>query len=68
MEIGDCFYIYVLNQVLTYQVFQIDTILPNEIDSLQIVEGKDLVTLITCTPKYINSHRLLVRGERIENK
>ena len=67
MELGDTFTITVLNQTVTYQVDQIKVVLPNEIDDVQIVEGKDLCTLLTCTPYGINSHRLLVRGTRIEN-
>ena len=66
VEIGDTFRIIVLDQVLTYQVDQIKIVLPNEIDDLWIVEGKDYCTLFTCTPYGINTHRLLVRGERIE--
>ena len=67
MEIGDTFTITVLNQTLTYQIDQIKIVRPNEIDDIQIIEGKDLCTLLTCTPYGINSHRLLVRGVRIEN-
>ena len=67
MEVGDTFTITVLNQTLTYQVDQIKVVRPNEIDDIQIVEGEDLCTLLTCTPYGINSHRLLVRGTRIEN-
>lgn len=66
MEIGDQFYITVLDQKLAYEVDQIDVILPEEVDDLGIVEGKDYVTLVTCTPYGINSHRLLVRGHRVE--
>lgn len=66
MEIGDTFQISILDQVLTYQVDQVKVILPNEIEDLQIVEGKDYCTLFTCTPYGINTHRLLVRGIRIE--
>ena len=66
VELGDTFQIVVLDQVLTYQVDQIKTILPNELEELQIVEGKDYCTLFTCTPYGINTHRLLVRGQRIE--
>jgi sortase A len=67
MEIGDTFTITVLNRTLTYQVDQIKVVLPNETDDIRIVEGEDLCTLLTCTPYGINSHRLLVRGTRIEN-
>lgn len=63
---GDIFYIYVLDEVLAYQVDQILVTEPSETDALKIVDGKDYVTLVTCTPYAINTHRLLVRGERIE--
>lgn len=66
VELGDTFQIIVLDQILTYQVDQIKIVLPNEIEDLQIVEGKDYCTLFTCTPYGINTHRLLVRGIRIE--
>ena len=66
LEIGDTFQIIVLDQLLTYQVDQIKVITPKEINDLQIVEGKDYCTLFTCTPYGINTHRLLVRGIRIE--
>ena len=66
IEIGDTFQIIVLDQILTYQVDQIKVIKPNEIDDLKIAEGKDYCTLFTCTPYGINTHRLLVRGIRIE--
>ena len=66
LEPGDTFQITVLDQVLTYQVDQVKVITPKEIADLQIVEGKDYCTLFTCTPYGINTHRLLVRGIRIE--
>ena len=66
LEIGDTFQITVLDQVLTYQVDQVKVITPREIEDLQIVEGKDYCTLFTCTPYGVNTHRLLVRGIRIE--
>ena len=66
MELGDTFRIVVLDQILTYQVDQIKIIEPNEMEDLQIVEGKDYCTLFTCTPYGVNTHRLLVRGIRIE--
>ena len=66
LEIGDTFQIIVLDQLLTYQVDQVKVITPREIEDLQIVEGKDYCTLFTCTPYGINTHRLLVRGIRIE--
>ena len=67
MEVGDTFQLTVLNQTLTYQVDQIKIVRPNESDDIQIVPGEDFCTLLTCTPYGINSHRLLVRGTRIEN-
>lgn len=67
MELGDTFQITVLDRTLTYQVDQIKVVRPDEIDDVQIVPGADLCTLLTCTPYGINSHRLLVRGTRIEN-
>ena len=66
LEIGDTFQIIVLDQVLTYQVDQVKVITPREIEDLQIVDGKDYCTLFTCTPYGVNTHRLLVRGIRIE--
>lgn len=62
---GDVFYIHVLGEVLAYQVDNIATVLPTDTSLLQIEEGKDLVTLVTCTPFGINTHRLLVRGHRV---
>lgn len=67
MEVGDTFMITVLNRTVTYQVDQIKVVLPNETSDVQIVAGEDLCTLLTCTPYGINSHRLLVRGTRVEN-
>ena len=64
---GSVFMLRVLDEVLTYEVDRILVVLPDEVDALQIVEGEDLCTLVTCTPYGINSHRLLVRGHRIEN-
>ena len=64
LEIGDVFYIKVINVTLCYTVDQILTVLPDETDELAIQEGKDYVTLVTCTPYGVNSHRLLVRGVR----
>ena len=66
MELGDTFQITILDQILTYQVDQIKIIEPYEYEDLQIVEGMDYCTLFTCTPYGINTHRLLVRGIRIE--
>lgn len=67
VNIGDTFTITVMNRLLTYQVDQIKTVLPTETDDLQIVAGKDYCTLVTCTPYGVNTHRLLVRGMRVDN-
>ena len=67
LQEGDIFMIRVLNEVLTYQVDQIVIVEPDQIDSLRIEEGKDYCTLFTCTPYGINTHRMCVRGHRIEN-
>ena len=67
LETGDVFMLRVLDETLTYEVDQIRTVLPNELGDLAIVEGEDYCTLVTCTPYGINSHRLLVRGHRVEN-
>jgi len=64
---GDIFLLHVLDETLTYEVDQIRIVLPHETDELLIQEGKDLCTLVTCTPYGVNSHRMLVRGHRIEN-
>ena len=68
VELGDTFQIIVLDEVLTYQVDSIKTIEPNDISNMQIIEGGDYCTLFTCTPYGINTHRLLVRGVRIETE
>ena len=65
---GDTFVLRVLDEVLTYQVDQILIVEPEDTDALKAEEGKDLCTLVTCTPYGVNSHRLLVRGHRIENQ
>ena len=62
---GDTFYIHVLGEVLVYKVDAINTVLPTDTSLLQIENGKDYVTLVTCTPFGVNTHRLLVRGHRI---
>lgn len=67
METGDIFQIYILGQVLNYQVDQILVVEPGDTEALQIVEGKDYVTLVTCTPYAVNTHRLLIRGVRVED-
>ena len=64
---GDTFVIRVLDEVLTYEVDKILIVEPENTESLKIEEGKDLCTLVTCTPYGVNSHRLLVRGHRVEN-
>lgn len=66
LEVGDTFTITVLDRILTYEVDQISIVLPNELENLYIEEGQDYVTLLTCTPYGINSHRLLVRGHWVE--
>ena len=65
---GDTFTLNILNQTLTYEVDQIRIVEPTDLSDLQIVEGQDLCTLVTCTPYGINTHRLLVRGHRIANQ
>lgn len=67
LVVGDYFLIHVLDETLTYEVDQIRIVEPQETEDLLIQEGKDLCTLVTCTPYGINSHRLLVRGHRVEN-
>ena len=65
LEKGDKFYIHVLGEVLAYEVDATNTVLPTDTSLLQIEDGKDLVTLVTCTPFGVNTHRLLVRGHRV---
>lgn len=67
VEIGDTFMLRILDEIFTYEVDQILVVEPHETESLLIEEGKDYCTLVTCTPYAINTHRLLVRGHRIEN-
>ena len=64
---GDTFVLRILDEVLTYEVDQILIVEPHETEALLIEEGKDYCTLVTCTPYAINTHRILVRGERTEN-
>lgn len=64
VEKGDVFYIHILKETLAYRVYDIETVLPEQVESLGIVQGRDLVTLVTCTPYGINSHRLLIHAER----
>lgn len=66
LENGDLFYVYILDEILAYEVDNIKVVEPTETDDLRIVKGEDYVTLVTCTPFGINSHRLLVRGHRVE--
>ena len=68
LVVGDVFLLHVLDETLTYEVDQILIVEPHETDALTIVEGQDLCTMITCTPYGVNSHRLLVRGHRIETQ
>lgn len=67
LEMGDTFTLRVLDETLTYQVDQIRIVEPHEMNELEIQEGKDYCTLVTCTPYGINTHRLLVRGHRTDN-
>lgn len=67
MEVGDVFHIHVLGQTLSYLVDNIAVVLPNDYSLLGITDGQDYVTLLTCTPYGVNSHRLLVRGARMES-
>lgn len=67
LDLGDVFYVRVLNEMLTYEVDQVRTVLPTDVEELKTVEGQDYFTLVTCTPYGINTHRLLVRGHRIQN-
>ena len=64
---GDTFNLNILGETYTYQVDQIRVVLPTDLSEIQIVEGKDYCTLVTCTPYGINTHRLLVRGHRVDN-
>lgn len=68
LVVGDQFMLNVLDEVLTYEVDQILIVLPEDVSSLQIIEGEDYCTLVTCTPYGINTHRILVRGRRVETK
>lgn len=68
MIVGDRFYLEILDQVFTYEVTRIYVVLPSETEHLEVQEDKDLVTLVTCTPYGVNSHRLLVQGERVEDE
>jgi sortase A len=67
LKIGDIFEIYILNETFTYSVDQINIVEPNDVSMLGIFPEEDYVTLVTCTPYGINTHRLLIRGTRVEN-
>ena len=67
LEIGDTFTVTILNRTVTYQVDRIKVVSPSNLKDVRIVDGEDYCTLLTCTPYGINTHRLLVRGTRIEN-
>lgn len=66
MQEGDIFILHILDEKLAYEVDQIKVVLPEEMSDLEVIEGEDLCTLVTCTPYGINSHRLLVRGHRTD--
>lgn len=68
LDIGDTFTLSIIDLLLTYQVDQILIVEPNDVDALYPVDGEDYCTLVTCTPYGVNSHRLLVRGTRVENE
>lgn len=68
MEVGDTFVMTVIDRTLTYRVDQILIVEPHEVDALYAVDGQDYCTLVTCTPYGVNSHRMLVRGTRVENQ
>ena len=65
LEEGDQFYLYILDEILAYEVDQIETVMPEDTEILNVEEGKDYVTLVTCTPYGVNTQRLLVRGHRV---
>lgn len=66
LKVGDRFYIHVLNEVLEYKIDDISVVEPDEVSHLNVINGKECVTLVTCTPYGVNSHRLLVRGVRVD--
>lgn len=66
LEVGDKFYLKILGEYLAYEVTAINTVLPHETELLELVHGEDLCTLVTCTPFAVNTHRLLIRGSRVE--
>ncbi|MBR0378396.1 MAG: class C sortase [Lachnospiraceae bacterium] len=65
LKAGDVFYFHVLDQTFAYEVDQILTVEPSQVESLSVVKGEDYATLVTCTPYAVNTHRLLVRGHRV---
>jgi sortase A len=66
MIVGDTFLLHILDQTFAYQIDQINIVLPDETNDLAIVDGKEYVTLVTCTPYGVNTHRLLVRAKRVD--
>ncbi len=68
LEIGDSFSIKVLNETMTYEIEEIQTVLPSEVEALAIAPSRDLCTLVTCTPYGVNSHRLLITGVRVDTE
>lgn len=66
MEIGDKFYIKVLGDIYAYQIYDVCVVLPDEVEELKIEPGRDLCTLITCTPYGVNTHRILIKGQRVK--
>lgn len=66
LKVGDRFYIHVLNEVFEYKIDDVSVVEPDEVSKLNVISGKDCVTLVTCTPYGVNSHRLLVRGVRVD--
>lgn len=66
LRVGDMFYIYILDQVFAYKVDQVLVVGPSDVEALELQKGEDYVTLVTCTPYAVNTHRLLVRGTRVE--
>ncbi|MEG1331882.1 MAG: class C sortase [Eubacterium sp.] len=68
LVIGDCFYLHVLDKILIYEIDQVLVVTPDQTEALKLEEGQDEVTLLTCTPYGINSHRLLIRGKRVEEQ
>lgn len=66
LKVGDRFYIHVLNEVLEYKIDDVSVVEPDDVSRLNVISGKDCVTLVTCTPYGVNSHRLLVRGVRVD--